>query len=248
MIKKVFGTLRQINWSEFAVSIKPCLVCGGNLQVKLFNDEMGVRCVRCQATAVTQSLVQVLKPWLDSKVPKARVYEMSSRGALVRYLISTGHDITLSEFFEDIPVGQSKHGIICQDVQNLTFNDCEFDACTSQEVFEHVEDDIKGFKEMLRVLKPNGVLIFSVPLSLHTKTVERTAVKDGKRVNVLPEVYHTDNLRGVNQVFCYRDYGSDILQKLARVGFVDCQLKQPAEDELFGFGRPIIMCHKPSKL
>ena len=53
---------------------------------------------------------------------------------------------------------------MCQDVQHLTFDDAEFDICTSTEVFEHVPDDIKGFKEIYRVLKDDGVFIFTVPI------------------------------------------------------------------------------------
>lgn len=47
---------------------------------------------------------------------------------------------------------------------DLPFNDDTFDTVTSTEVLEHVPDPLRALKEMHRVLKPNGVLIITVPM------------------------------------------------------------------------------------
>jgi hypothetical protein len=49
----------------------------------------------------------------------SRVYELSSKGALLTYLRSHFDNVYLSEFFEDVPSGGQKRGIPCQDVQDL---------------------------------------------------------------------------------------------------------------------------------
>jgi SAM-dependent methyltransferase len=46
----------------------------------------------------------------------------------------------------------------------LPFEDKRFDLVCAFDVIEHVEDDLPAFAELSRVLKEDGVLIFSVPL------------------------------------------------------------------------------------
>ena len=46
----------------------------------------------------------------------------------------------------------------------LPFEDNSFDLVCAFDVIEHVEDDLRAFAELSRVLKEDGVLIFSVPL------------------------------------------------------------------------------------
>ncbi len=49
-------------------------------------------------------------------------------------------------------------------VTALPFEDQSFDLVCAFDVIEHVEDDQRAFTEISRVLKEDGVLIFSVPL------------------------------------------------------------------------------------
>jgi SAM-dependent methyltransferase len=50
------------------------------------------------------------------------------------------------------------------DIGALPFGDREFDLVCAFDVIEHVEDDRRVFGELSRVLKDDGLLIFSVPL------------------------------------------------------------------------------------
>jgi SAM-dependent methyltransferase len=47
---------------------------------------------------------------------------------------------------------------------SLPFEDGAFDLVCAFDVIEHVESDLRAFTELSRVLKKDGVLIFSVPL------------------------------------------------------------------------------------
>ncbi len=48
-------------------------------------------------------------------------------------------------------------------MKKLPFKDSAFDKIVMSEVAEHLPDDLKGFKEIYRILKPGGILCLSVP-------------------------------------------------------------------------------------
>jgi len=50
------------------------------------------------------------------------------------------------------------------EITALPYGNESFDLVTAFDVIEHVEDDEQVFRELTRVLKPEGCLIFSVPL------------------------------------------------------------------------------------
>jgi SAM-dependent methyltransferase len=56
------------------------------------------------------------------------------------------------------------------EIGTLPFSDREFDLVCAFDVIEHVEDDRTVFSEVSRVLKDDGILIFSVPLHAHRWT------------------------------------------------------------------------------
>lgn len=242
MLKSILKAAALTKPAEFGLHLEACALCGFTFQVRLQRNEIAVRCARCGASSITQSLVDVLSQ-VNSDLATLDVYELSAEGPLVRWLRQRVRSLTVSEYFQDVAPGSEHDGIICQDVQRLTYADDSFDLCTSTEMFEHVEDDLAGFRQVLRVLRPGGVHIFTVPLSLARSTIERTALKGGQRVNVLPAEYHADRYRG-QHVFCYRNYGADLAHRLASVGYIDVEFLRPRQ-ALFGFARPIVIGRKP---
>lgn len=193
-----------------------CNLCGFPV-VRINSTAHGTRCLRCRSTQIhraTGLAVAALRLPAD-----ARVYELSSRGALFHFLRKRFPDFTCSEFFDDVPPGQKKGEVTCQDVQQLLFPDSSFDLVTSTEVFEHVPDDRRGFREIRRVLKPNGHFIFTVPLTEAERTVERCRLApDGTLIHDLPPEYHGDRIRGRDAVLAFRNYGLDIMERLRECG------------------------------
>jgi SAM-dependent methyltransferase len=209
------------------------------LLVRWADDELAVRCLRCRASAVHLSLGAVLRE-LRPDLRGLRVLELSSRGPLVRYLRRSGARLTLSEFFDGVPAGGERGGVRCEDVQRLTFADASFDLATHTDVFEHVEDDDAGFRELRRVLAPGGLTVFSVPLSAGA-TRERVRRAAGGLQYLLPPEYHGDRLRGAGRVLSWRDYGGDIEERLARAGFSRARIVPAAPAAWFGRGRAIVV-------
>lgn len=53
--------------------------------------------------------------------------------------------------------------IVTGDLHEMPFKDKSFDKAVMSEVLEHVKDDKKVLQEVLRILKPGGILVISVP-------------------------------------------------------------------------------------
>ena len=95
------------------------------------------------------------------------------------------------------------------DICNLPFKDNEFDYIFCNHVLEHIPDDNKAMSELFRVLAPNGIGIFQIPLDLSREfTFEDDSVTDPKeRAKIFGQYDHV------------RVYGRDYFDKLREIGF-----------------------------
>ncbi len=241
MSNTLIRAISSIKWREFAVTYNYCPVCNSKrIIVRLYHNEIAVRCMTCRATAVTMSLVSVLRQLVPDLCTK-EVYELSSRGPLVSFLKNNCNKLTCSEYFDSVTPGDYHNEILCQDVQQLTFPDNSFDVCTSTEVFEHVPDDLAGFAEIRRVLRPGGIFLFTVPLFPSPTTVERAQLDENKEIEHLrPPQYHGDPIRGHKPVLVFRDYGKDIRQRILSQGFATAQLLPPLPAPPWHYCRTVI--------
>jgi GT2 family glycosyltransferase len=130
-------------------------------------------CENCFALSRTAMLADVIiAPFRDKAVNSLaravpflsplRIHELSFTGPIGEQLQQCNL-FTQSEFFDGVPSGEiGPSGIICQDLQNMTFRDCEIDLLISQDVLERVPDQAKAVAEIHRVLKPGGQHIFTI--------------------------------------------------------------------------------------
>lgn len=95
------------------------------------------------------------------------------------------------------------------DICNLPFKDNQFDYIFCNHVLEHIPDDNKAMSELFRVLAPNGIGIFQIPLDLSREfTFEDDSVTDPKeRAKIFGQYDHV------------RVYGRDYFDKLREIGF-----------------------------
>lgn len=235
---------RLINWRELGITIAFCPLCGcSRVMIKLDANEMAIRCLSCRASAVTMSIVSVLCR-LAPEIGGNEVYEMSSRGPLYHYLKKKAKRLVSSEYFPNVVPGEYLNGVQCQDVQCLTYPDGTFDICTCTEVFEHVPDDMKGFREIFRVLRMNGIFVFTVPLSPHYETVQRASIApNGELEYLLSPEYHEDPLRA-SKILAFRNYGRDITDRLREAGFSSAEIVEPEDRIPWGYWRSVVVAHK----
>ena len=105
-----------------------------------------------------------------------------------------------------------------EDVTALSFGDGTFDAVVSLDVLEHVPDHRRALAEFARVLRPGGVLVFTVPFydEQAGSTVLARVGADGVEHLVPPE-YHGDPVS--SGALCFHHFGWDLLEAMRAAGF-----------------------------
>jgi len=189
--------------------------------------------------ALASILKELVPSWEDKEI-----YELSSRGPFFRFLHKRASHITYSEYFDNVTPGSYKGALQCQNVQELTYASDSFDVCTCTEVFEHVPDDLKGFSQIYRVLKPRGLFLFTVPLSDRKKTLERARLNGGKLIYLEKAEYHDDHIRGAGNVLCFRNYGLDIVERLSLAGFKNTEIILVKAPTRWGYNRQVVVARK----
>jgi SAM-dependent methyltransferase len=218
-LKSGFALLRP---REMAVRFDRCPYCGPTLFVRLRREAIGVRCVRCAASAIHLVIGWAIRDHVPDLASRD-VCELSARGPLAGFLERTAKSAALSEYFADAEPGSYRNGIRCEDAQRLTYADASFDLVTHTEVLEHVPDDARAFAELHRVLRPGGTMLFTVPLYGGYATIERARLRGGAVEHLLEPAYHIDPLRGAG-ILAFRDYGLDIVERLRAAGFAEASI------------------------
>jgi SAM-dependent methyltransferase len=177
------------------------------------------RCLACHANVTNLSLIPVIEQHRARHAIHS-AWEMSTYGATLKHLRWVVPLVHSSEYFPDATPGAYVDGTLNQDVQNLTFADASLDLITSNQVFEHVQDDLQGFRECHRVLRPAGALIFSIPLYDLPATEQLARVEDGVLRHLAAPEYHDSRHGGIGSALCYwRHSFHDIAARVASVGF-----------------------------
>lgn len=101
-------------------------------------------------------------------------------------------EVVTTIYNPEFAFGDDLGGKSNQDMSNLTFESNTFDVVLHSEVLEHVMDFSKAHSESIRVLKPGGKLIFTIPVQLHNeKTFSRFCVDESEKLSFTsPKIWH----------------------------------------------------------
>ena len=141
-----------MSWSRYVRSSKrhssSALVTAGNF-IKMARISEGSRILDlgCGHGRITELLVE--------GVPSLEVVGVDFiRPMLDAFLVRPG-------------TNKSKIELVCADLTKLPLEDDSFDAVVSSRTFQYLPDPLCGVREALRVLKPGGRLVISVPNKLN---------------------------------------------------------------------------------
>jgi len=224
-LSRLVHGIEALELSEFSLHLATCPFCGPTLIARLNNNDDGIRCIRCTASTVHLSiglaLASAALDWANTDSA-----EFSASGPLVNSLRRRSRTFNASEFYADTERGSQRDGVRCEDMQRLTYADASFDLITHTEILEHVPDDGAALAELHRVLRPGGIMLFTVPL-FGEKTTERARMIEGVVEHIEHPIYHTDPIRGGAGILAFRDYGLDITERLASAGFHSVAIAPP---------------------
>jgi SAM-dependent methyltransferase len=225
-IKKIsIGALTNLRYHNLG----RCNICG-NLTVFVCTDVKTARgnflCPVCRSFSRKRHIAKIINDFYGSssisEIPKnlknnMQLHSFDINDSFYKYL-NNNEFFSCSEFLMDVPNGtEIKNGVYCQDIENLTFNNETFDIIVTEDVLEHVRDYEKSFKEILRVLKPGGYHIFTIPFYFDRDTLIRVDTSGNKDIPLLTPEYHESKFS--KKVLAYRTFGNDLFDYLHQIGF-----------------------------
>ncbi|ARE81809.1 hypothetical protein ROSMUCSMR3_00303 [Roseovarius mucosus] len=146
------------------------------------------------------------------------VYEPALRGPFVARFNTLPH-YTRSYFRPDLAIGAlAPDGVRNENLTKLTFDEDSFDLIITSDVMEHLPDVESAFAETLRVLRPGGIHVFTIPndYPFPDRTEPRVRVEEGAEVHLKPERYH--NAGDGTKCLVYTDYGADLADMIRSLG------------------------------
>ena len=209
------------------ISKGACPLCGHTWYLAFRPTAFMTRCLKCLSNVTNLSLIPVIQKHVGALNKDTAVYELSTYGCTVDWLKHHFKNVTMSEFFPEWLPGETRDGVLNQDVQQLTFPDNTFDVVTSNQVFEHVADDKRGFSECCRVLKPGGALILTIPLFENVATNQIAKIEGNKVVFFGQPEYHDSRIGGPQSAPVFWHHSrSDIVGRIKSTGFTTVELTE----------------------
>lgn len=206
-----------------------CPVCGGTFRKFISYGHKkvreGVLCPRCFSLERHRLLWLFLQRCTDVFQGKYRILHVAPEQCFYsRFRKLKNLDYTTADL--ESPLADVKI-----DIQDMPFEDQDFDIVICNHVLEHVPDDRKAMKEIYRILQPGGFAILQVPADYSMEqTYEDASITD-------PD----EREKHFRQKDHYRLYGKDYIERLKEAGFIIRNpnfLDQLSDDEIKRYRLP----------
>jgi hypothetical protein len=232
--------LRRLRLAIYRGERVECPCCGGRFS--RFMPGLSHRatrvCPRCGAQERHRALWLWMRERTDLFVRAISILHWAPEYALQRSLSELPNAAYVSADLEGHEAMQH------MDITDVPFKDDAFDLIVCVHVLEHVPDDRRAMREMLRVLRPGGMALLLVPIVLEQPTLEDPSIRT-------PE----ERKRHYWQADHVRLYGGDFRDRLAEEGFVvevDEWIRSLDQATLDRFGlfplEDIYVCRKPAAI
>jgi SAM-dependent methyltransferase len=182
-----------------------CACCGGHFSrfLEVGTPPRAGACPRCDSRERHRLLHLYLSRKTNLFKEKLRVLHVAPEAALQAHLAGNPNIDYLSAD------ASSSSAMVRMDITAIQFPDASFDVILCNHVLEHVDDDRRAMRELLRVLKPGGWAILQVPIDVsRDRTLEDPGVTDPR-----------ERERLFGQWDHVRFYGRDYADRLREAGF-----------------------------
>ena len=200
-LKGLFETVKcHIKRAINNKALVECNFCGwkGNKfypHVTTAGVQLNEKCPVCHSIPRYRTLMKFLKDDINLFNQKIKILEIGPNRSLQNILLNNRN-------FDYLSIDlKAPHAMLHMDVTNLELETEQFDFILCISVMHYVEDDLKGFQEMYRVLKPKGKLIFASGID----EASQITIEYKKRISA--------------NNFTIRTYGWDVIEKIETAGF-----------------------------
>ena len=166
-------------------------------------------CERCGSIPRQRALTLVV----DETYPNWRdldIHESSPSGPASARLARESPKYVATYCYPGVTPGTLHQGFRCEDLERLTFPDGHFDLVITQEVFEHVFDYRRAFREVMRTVRSGGAHVFTTPKYKHLRKSQDRAVRsNGEVVHLAEPEYHGNPIDSSGSLVTVH-YGDDI--------------------------------------
>ena len=180
-------------------------------------------CPGCRMNSRMRLIARLLQQYLQNK-KNQRIYFMEQTTPIMTWVKKhlSDHHITGSEYLgPQYEGGTVIDGIRHENIENLSFDDGQFDFIVSNDVFEHVPNPGKAFSECARVLKKNGIMLATIPFNLNAEnSVTRARINNNRVEHLLPPEYHGNPISEEGSLV-FTDFGWDMLENAKNAGFAN---------------------------
>ena len=226
---KVLGiklTLNDKGWKE---RLSYCPVCRTyekfrTIRYNDFHRDNAV-CPKCGSLERHRFLYFLYQVLFLNRKDRFSILHMAPEECLYRLIVNQDN-------IEYVPIDLNPEGFPyvenCQkeDVRHLSFPDNSFDYVLSNQIMEHIDDEQAFIKEILRVLKTDGILILNIP---YKQGLENTF--EDKNIQT-----EEDRIKYYYQVDHVRLYGEDTEDRIKKL-FPFARVERISEDF---FGKDMI--------
>ena len=175
-----------------------CPVCDCSFRLRLLSEAL-----------VSEYGNSSLKELVKNEFNNFNIAEINSCGKLHQFL-QNAKSLCYSEY------GSKDLDIPSENLEALSYQDNSFDIILTSDTLEHVPNFDVAMSEIHRVLKPDGVHIFTIPVVWSRSTRKRAVLSESGIKNLLPPSYH-----GVGQpdYLVFNEFGYDVIDKVSKLGF-----------------------------
>ena len=181
-------------------------------------------CPLCRLNNRQRAVAAGIKAFLGARgaAPEPRLYFMEQITPIFEWVRKCYPLLSCdgSEYLgPTIAGGTLVNGIRHEDVECLSFAADSLDLIVSNDVLEHVNDPCRALRELVRVLRPRGELLLTIPFaSSNDRNIHRAQIVNGQIEHLLPPMYH-GNPVSTDGSLVFTDFGWEVLEKLRESGF-----------------------------
>jgi len=208
---KIFQKYKKSEKSYRKESLGFCPICEKKSKFVANHEWLrdNYRCELCNSIPRQRHVQHIL----NTVIPGWKEMRIHESSPCADYLKKVAPGYTASQYFPEKDPGESVGEFTNQNLESLSFSDNTFDIFLSQDVLEHVFNPKMAIQEMLRVVKPGGYVIFTIPIFHGKSTLQRAKLNNTDEIEYLADAVYHGNPIDKDGSLAVWDYGDDIVDQ-----------------------------------